>query len=118
MYIDFYSSIAGINASFTKMDVSANNVANINTDNYKRRVAEIHQDKNGHPRVNVTVDKTPGVEKPPIAGELEESSRELSNVNYADEAVRMIAAQVGVKANVKALQTKGETLASLIDIFV
>jgi flagellar hook protein FlgE len=39
-------------------------------------------------------------------------------VNYADEAVNMIEAQIGVKANVKALQTEGETLASLIDIFV
>jgi len=33
MDIEFYSSVAGINAFFRKMGVTAHNVANINTDN-------------------------------------------------------------------------------------
>ena len=41
----------------------------------------------------------------------------MSNVNYAREAVRMIEAQSGVEANVRALESEGEMLASLIDIF-
>ena len=41
----------------------------------------------------------------------------MSNVNYAREAVSMIEAQAGVKANVKTLKSEGELLASLIDIF-
>ena len=118
MNIYFYSSIAGINAFFDKMDVTANNIANINTDNFKRRVAEITQDKNGQPHINITIDTTPGLEKPRKAGEPEKSSREMSNVNYAEETISMIEAQIGVKANVKTLQTEGEVLASLIDIFV
>ena len=64
MSINFYPSIAGLNAFFKKMDVSANNVANLNTNNYKSRVAHIGQDKNGLPETNVTIDKTPGLEKP------------------------------------------------------
>lgn len=118
MHIDFYSSIAGINAFLKKMDVAANNVANINTDNYKRRVAEIGQDKNGHPKVNITIDKTPGLERPREPGEPEGPPREMSNVNYVEETVSMIEAQYGVKANVKTLQAEEEMLASLIDIFV
>ena len=39
MSIDLYASVAGINAFFTKMDVTAHNVANLNTDNYKRRTS-------------------------------------------------------------------------------
>jgi len=118
MNIYFYSSIAGINAFFDKMDVTANNIANINTDNFKRRVAEITQDKNDLPETNITIDNTPGIEKPRKPGESEGPPREMSNVNYADEAVSMIEAQIGVKANLKALQTEGEMLASLIDLFV
>ncbi len=57
MHIDLYSSIAGINAFFRKMDVSANNVANMNTDNYKRRVAAIGQNENGHPSPSFLVIK-------------------------------------------------------------
>lgn len=118
MSIDFYSSIAGINAFLTKMDVAANNIANINTDNFKRRVAEITQDKNGHPKVNITIDKTTGLEKTQKPGEPEGPPKELSNVNYTEEAVSMIESKIGIKANVKTLQTEGEMLASLIDIIV
>ncbi|MBW2184373.1 MAG: hypothetical protein JRF49_11000 [Deltaproteobacteria bacterium] len=117
MSINFYPSIAGINAFFKKMDVSANNVANSNTDNYKRRVAHINQDKNGNPETNITIDKTPGLDNPRKSGEPEGPPRKMSNVNYAREAVSMIEAQAGVKANVRTLESKGEMLTSLIDIF-
>ena len=38
MSIDLYASVAGINAFFNKMDVTAHNVANLNTDNYKNNL--------------------------------------------------------------------------------
>lgn len=50
MSIDLYASVAGINAFFKKMDVTAHNVANLNTDNYKRRIPHIGEDENGFPR--------------------------------------------------------------------
>ena len=64
MSIDLYTSVAGINAFFKKMDVTAHNVANLNTDNYKRRIPQIGQDKNGLPETKVAIDKTPGLENP------------------------------------------------------
>ena len=117
MNIDLYASIAGINAFFTKMDVTAHNIANLNTDNYKRRVPHIGQDKHGLPETHSTVDETPGLENPRRPGEAEGPYREMSNVNYAEEAVNMIEAKMGVKANVKALRIAGETFGSLLDIF-
>ena len=117
MSINFYPSIAGLNAFFKKMEVSANNIANLTTDNYKSRVAHIGQNKNGLPETHVTINKTPGLEKPRKAGEPEGPLREMSNVNYAREAVSMIEVQAGVKANVRTLESEGEMLASLIDIF-
>ena len=117
MSIDFYASVSGINAFFKKMDVTANNIANSRTDNYKRRVAEIIQDKNGHPKVQITTDDRPGVKKIRQAGEPDGPPQEMSNVNYAEESVNMIEADVGVKANVKVLQTQAETVSYLIDIF-
>ena len=118
MSIDLYSSVAGINAFFKKMDVTAHNIANINTDNYKRRIPHIQEDKNGLPQMAVTVDNTPGLESPRRAGEPEGPSREMSNVTYADEVVNMIEAEMGVKANVKALKAAGEMMGSLLDVFV
>ena len=118
MSIDLYTSVAGINAFFKKMDVTAHNVANLNTENYKRQIAHISEDKNGLPETKVTIDNTPGLENPRRAGEPEGPSREMSNVNYAEEAVSMIEAEMGVKANVKALKAAGEMFGSLLDIFV
>jgi len=118
MSIDLYTSVAGINAFFRKMDVTAHNVANLNTDNYKRRVPHVAEDKNGLPETTVTIDNTPGLENPRKVGEPEGPPREMSNVNYAEEAVSMIEAEMGVKANVKALKAAGEMFGSLLDIFV
>ena len=117
MSIDLYASVAGINAFFRKMDVTAHNVANLNTDNYKRRVPHVEQDQNGLPETKVTIDKTPGLENPRKVGEPEGPPREMSNVTYAREAVSMIEAEMGVKANVTALKVAGETFGSLLDIF-
>jgi flagellar basal-body rod protein FlgC len=118
MSIDLYTSVAGINAFFKKMDVTAHNVANLNTDNYKRRIPHVTEDKNGLPETTVAIDHTPGLENPRKAGEPEGTPREMSNVNYAEEAVNMIEAEMGVKANVKALKVAGEMFGSLLDIFV
>jgi flagellar basal-body rod protein FlgC len=117
MSIDLYASVAGINAFFKKMDVTAHNVANLNTDNYKRRIPQIGQDKNGLPETKVTTDNTPGLENPRRVGEPEGPPREMSNVTYTREAVSMIEAEMGVKANVTALKVAGETFGSLLDIF-
>jgi len=111
----FYSSVAGINAFFSKMNVTANNVANINTDNFKRRIAKINEDKNGLPETVITTDRTPGLEYPVQTGK-PGSSSEMSNVNYADEAVSMIEARIGVKANINALRTAGDTFGWFLDI--
>ena len=117
MSIDLYASVAGINAFFKKMDVTAHNVTNLNTDNYKRRIPQIGEDKNGLPETKVTVDNAPGLENPRQVGEAEGLPREMSNVTYAREAVSMIEAEMGVKANVTALRVAGETLGSLLNIF-
>ena len=116
MNVAFYSSVAGINAFFKKMNVTANNVANINTDNFKRGIAKITEDKNGLPETVITTDRTPGLEYPDQPGEPGGISREMSNVNYADEAVSMIEARIGVKANVNALRTAGDTFGWFLDV--
>ena len=84
MDLDLYSSVAGINAFFEKNGCTAHNVANINTDNYKRKIPHVEQDKNGLPETKVTIDNTPGLENPRRVGEPEGPSREMSNVNYAE----------------------------------
>ena len=117
MGIDLYGSVAGINAFFKKMDVTAHNIANLNTDNYKRSISHIEQDKNGLPETKVTIDNTPGLENPKKVGEAKGPPWEMSNVSYAEEAVNMIEAEMGVKANVKTLKAAGETFGSLLDIF-
>ena len=90
MSIDLYATVGGIDAFFKKMDVTAHNMANLNTDDYKRRISHIGQDKNELPEIKVTIDNTPGLANPRKVGEPKGPSREMSNVNYAQEAVSII----------------------------
>ncbi len=106
------SSLSGLSAFTRKLSNAAGNVANVNTDEYKKTTATIVEDKNGLPRVNIDKPDTPGT----IVQETDGTVRELSNVELAEEFPRMMISQRGYEANIKALRIQGETIGSLLDI--
>ncbi len=110
--------VSGINSSlaalFTfgkKLSNTAGNIANVNTDGYKKRVATIKGNSAEQPELDLRISDEPGA----LIQE-EGVMRETSNVDLAEEIPQMILTQRNYEANIKALETQAEVLKSTIDI--
>ena len=110
-----YSAVQGLAAMQKKTEVTAHNVANINTDGFKKYRATVHEDKNGNPEVVVDRVELSGYK---VREETDQGpvDRELSNVDPAEEMVDLMVAERGFEANVKTLQATDEMLKNLVDI--
>ena len=97
------------------MSVISNNVANVETDEFKKSRAILKEGKGGNVQVDISRNDTPG---PTIIednnGEMIE--RELSNVDLSEEIPQMIPTQRGYEANIVAIKTQNEMIGSLLDI--
>ena len=102
----------GLEVSSVRHKVISNNIANVNTDGYKKTRATIVEDTNGLPEVSVERQDAPGS----IIQETDGTLRELSNVELAEEFPRMIISQRGYEANINALKVEDEMIGSLLDI--
>ena len=110
------NSLSALSAFQKKMDVTANNIANVLTDEFKKsRVTMQESEPSG---INAVVDRveTPGVPKETIRND-EPALVESSNVDLAEELVEMIPTRTAYGANLKALKTQEEMMGSLLDIF-
>jgi len=109
------SNVSALQAFSKKMAVSANNVANAYSDNFKKSRAINSEGQNGQVASTITRVETPGplVEDPTsTTGEL----KELSNTDIAEEMVNQIAAEHGFNANAKTVKTYEETVGTLLDM--
>jgi flagellar hook protein FlgE len=108
------TALSGLTTFAKKLDVSANNVANLNTDGFhKSRVESVEIGTGG---------VLPVVQKDDSAGPSVLQDRgygaaqvELSNVDLGEEAVSQIIAQRGFEANLRTLKTADDMLGSIID---
>ena len=114
MIAGIWASLAGLFAFEKRLGYTANNIANSNSDGYKKVNPVITEDANGLPRVEPSVVDTPGF----IIHEGDGSFRELSNVDLSGEIPQLIISQRGYEANLKALETESELLKSILDIDV
>lgn len=109
------SAISALSAFEKKLNSTAHNIANVNTDGYKRTRVIIED--NGSQGVSADVQKvnTPGprVYEP---GNGTTSLVEKSNVDLSTEMVNLIVARRSYQANIKTFQTSDEILGSLMDI--
>lgn len=106
------ASLAGLRVFTGKLQNTANNVANSNTDDYKTKRAVIIEDSVGLPSLNITTNNAPGVR-------IQESDglvRETSNVDLSQEIPNMMIAKRGYEANLKALKAQCDMMESLLDI--
>ena len=108
------SALSALSAFGEKMNVTANNIANVNTEGFKKSRAVLQEADHG-----VTVDisrvNTPGVPIPEEDGT--GKMNESSNVDVAEEIVNLQTTKNAFQANLKTIQTEGEMLGSLFDIF-
>ncbi|MCP5007658.1 MAG: hypothetical protein GY941_27545 [Planctomycetes bacterium] len=112
MSSSFSSSISGIRAATDMLSVSAHNIANINTDGYKKQSVNLRGDDGS----GVIADITKSTE----AGLLYKNKRgdtvETSNVDYIEEVVTQINARHLLFANAAAIKYTDVALETIIDI--
>jgi len=111
-----YNNISALVALEKKMGVTANNVANVESEGFKKSRAVLKEGRN-NTGVQVHIDKinTPGsVVQVPDGNKMVE--KELSNVDLAEEFALSIPTQRGYEANLKVIKSIDDMLGSVIDI--
>lgn len=110
------NSASAMTAHGTKMAVTANNVANVNTDEFKSSRALIEEGQVPESvRVSISKDETQG----PLVTESrngETVETELSNTDIARELTSTIPTQRGYEANARTIRTQDEMLGTVIDM--
>lgn len=115
MISGIHSALSGLTAIQKKIEATANNMANINTDGYKKtRVTLQAQEPQGIEAITQQI-QTPGpmVYEQTSAGE---TLVEKSNVELSEELPSMMLSRRFFQANLKTVQIQDEMLGSLLDI--
>ena len=115
MIFSMQSTLSAIKAFGVKMGVTANNIANVQTEEFKKSRATLVEGPRENVAVEITQSDTPG----PIVVEVTDdqyTEREMSNVDLAEEIPQTMIAQRGYEANLATLRTQDEMLKSIIDI--
>ena len=107
------SSIAssGLQAAQLRLDVSANNVANMNTPGY-RREAVSQQAAPDNAGVRATVQRVQGTQRAQDA----QAAQAEKGVALEQEAVEQMSATYAFKANLQTIKTQDEMMGSLLDV--
>ena len=112
MSMSSLNSISALNALTTKQQVAANNVANVNSKQFKKSTALLEENASGGVTARTQAVNTPGV----MINHPDGSQEELSNVDLEQEMVDMIANKHAYQANLKALKTDQDMEQSTIDL--
>ena len=109
------STISALQAYKTRLGVTADNIANVNTDEFKKRRASLKEGSNGDVQVDINRVNTPGHLYQVIEGD-QLVEKEGSNVNLEEEVPEMLVTQRSYEANLTVLQTRDKMLGTLLDI--
>ena len=115
MIISVRNSLASLEAIGKKLGVTADNIANYESEGFKKNRALIVEGQKGDVVVEIQKVNSPG---PRVTDNVDGKpvERELSNVDLAEEIPQTISLQRGHEANIKAIETQEEMLGSLLDI--
>ncbi len=115
MITNVSNNLLALRAYGTKMNAISDNVANVNTDGFKRNRVVLREGRNQSVKADVQKDNSPGA--PYTATENgQQVEKEMSNVNLTEEFPAMMTTQHAYNANLKAVQAQDEMLGSLLDI--
>ncbi len=111
------SAVSAFSAYGKKLGVTANNIANVNTDEFKKSRTTMQEGANGGVKANIQEVDTPGYLKETVNESGETVEVETSNVDLAEELTEMIPTKASYSANLKSAQTYHQMMGSLLDIF-
>ena len=109
------STLSALQAYKKSMNVTANNIANVNTEAFKKSRATMKEGVNGGVEVNAEKVNTPGHRYQELQGD-QMVEKETSNVNLEEELPDLMVTQRTYEANLKVLQTRDKMLGSMLDI--
>ena len=115
MISGIHSALSGLTAIQKKIESNANNVANVNTDGYKKTRVTLQEQETQGVEAVVQQIQTPG----PMVYEQTsqgETLVEKSNVELGEELPSMMLSRRFFQANLKTVQIQDEMLGSLLDI--
>jgi flagellar basal-body rod protein FlgC len=110
-----HTALSGLAAYAKQVEVTAHNVANVNTDGFKKSRTEFVSVATGGVLPVVQKDNSPGPMVPNNTG-YGPAQIELSNVDLGEEAVNQILAQRGFEASLKTLTTADDMLGTILDM--
>ncbi|MBI3807181.1 MAG: flagellar biosynthesis protein FlgC [Nitrospirae bacterium] len=110
-----HSALSGLTAFSTQIDVTAHNVANVMTNEFKRSRTEFVAVETGGvlPVIQKNESAGPSILNNTGYGP---AQLELSNVDLGEEAINLIISQRGFEANLQTIKTADDMLGSLLDI--
>ncbi|MBS0183593.1 MAG: hypothetical protein JSS39_14460 [Nitrospira sp.] len=110
-----HTALSGLTAFSKQIEVVAHNVANVNTDGFKKSGTEFVEIPSGGvlPVVEKDDSSGPAVLRNSTGNQ---TMVELSNVDLGEETVQQIAAQRSLEANLQTLRTGDALLGSILDI--
>ena len=109
------SAISALQVNKTRLGVTADNIANVNTDEFKKSRAIQKEGRNGDVQVNIERVNTPGHRYQELEGN-QLIEKEGSNVSLEEEFPELMVTQRTYEANLKVLQTHDKMLGTLLDI--
>jgi flagellar basal body rod protein FlgG len=110
-----HSALSALNAFSTKLAVASNNVANANSDGFKKKRATIQEGQHGGVEVSIQEARTPL--NPASNNESPGGNdKEPSNVELAEETTHMILATEGFESNLRYLEAQDEMKRTVLDI--
>ena len=108
------SALSALQAFGQKLGMTAGNIANVNTDGFKKSRAFFQEGRNGEVTVSEQRMNTPGLplENKATSGA---ATRESSNVALEEEIPELITSVYGFRANLKTVKAQDEMLGHLLD---
>ena len=104
-------ALTALQAFDRKSEVIANNVANVNTDRFKKNRATVEAVSPSGAKVTIEQVNTPG-----DSVTIGEAQRESSNVNLEEELIALITNRHNYTANIKTVNAADQMQGTLINI--
>ncbi len=115
MITGIHSTLSALRAFGDKIGVAAHNVANVETEGFKKQRAILSEQAEQGVQVDIEQVDTPG----PLISSVENGQtamREGSNVDLEEEIPEAMLVRRYYQANLKLLETQDEMVGSLVDI--
>jgi flagellar basal-body rod protein FlgC len=109
------STVSALQAYKNQMEVTSNNIANVNTEGFKKSKATLQEGTNGGVQVDIKKVDTPGHRYQALEGD-QMVEKETSNVDLSEEVPQMMVTQHSYQANMKVIQTLDEILGNMLNI--